>query len=82
MALMTVFGKSGPPTRSVAAEQLGIAAADINPDYGVVLIDPDKNMYAVMVRADRLPSGGEPQNPYSGPFSDPRIEPFGGPNSF
>lgn len=82
MALMTVFGTNGPPARSVAAGQLGVAPADIDPDYGMVLIDPDKKMYAVKVRADRLPHGVEQEKPYRGPFSDPKIEPFGGPNSF
>lgn len=73
-ALMTVVGRDRPPSLADAAQQLGVETADIDASYGVVPVDPDNGLYAVMTRADRL---GQPsQDEYRGPFSDPKIEPF------
>ena len=82
MALMMVVGAGVAPSRSAAADQLGVAVTDIDADYGVVPIDPDRDVYAVRVRADRLPSENDETKPYRGPYSDPKIAPFGGPDSF
>lgn len=59
-------------------EQLQIPAADIDPDFGVVNIDPQANLYAILVEEEsaRKLSG---TTDVSGPFSNPRIEPFGPP---
>lgn len=78
-ALMTVTGVDRPPTLAEAAAQLGLAPADLDAGFGVVPIDPERNLFAVEVRADRVPaqapeSAGEA---YRGPFSNPRIAPFG-----
>ena len=77
-ALMTVRSKEGPPTLVEAARQLGVPVDAVDPHFGVVTIDPKQGLYSVQVDAARLPpepTGGE----FTGPFSDPRIEPFGPP---
>ena len=59
-------------------QALGLAADEIDADYGVVEIDPDQNLYAVLVdprTAERV-AGREG---VEGPFSNPRVEPFGPP---
>jgi hypothetical protein len=77
MVLMTVHGTMGPPSIAEAAAQLGMKAEDIDPAYGVVPLDREQGLYAVQVPADRVPAGAESATPYQGPFSNPRIEPFG-----
>ena len=77
---MTVSGQGGPPSLSEAARQLGVAIADLNADFGVVPIDPARQLYAVEVEAQSI--GAEPagkKEAYRGPFSNPRIAPFGPP---
>src|SRR5215831_6330589 len=77
MVLMTVHGANGPPSIAEAAAQLGMKAEDIDAAYGVVPLDPKQGLYAVQVPAERVPAGAESATPYQGPFSNPRIEPFG-----
>jgi hypothetical protein len=68
---------AGPPSLESAAKQIGVQVADIDAQFGVVPIDLTNKLYAVQVRADRLPEHFVKKRPYSGPFSEPRIEPFG-----
>ena len=77
MVLMTVQGKNGPPSLGEAAAQLGVAVEDIDAGFGVVPIDPGRGLYSVQVPAERLPARSGADEPYRGPFSNPRIEPFG-----
>jgi hypothetical protein len=78
MALMTVRGTDRAPTLAEAAAQLGVTVDDMDASFGVIAIDPAKGLYSVQVRADRLQTQ-ESTQPYRGPFSNPRIEPFGPP---
>jgi len=75
-ALMTVHSECGPPTLLEAARQIGVDLDAIDATFGVVLIDPTKGLYSVQVDADRLPAEAADET-YRGPFSNPRIEPFG-----
>jgi hypothetical protein len=52
---MTVTMPQGAPSIAAAANQLGVKPEDIDAAYGVVPVDPDRGLYAVQVRADRLP---------------------------
>lgn len=61
--------------RVAATEQLGIAPADIDADYGLITLDLERGTYAIRVRADRVAQA--PGNSDRGPFSDPRISTFG-----
>jgi hypothetical protein len=78
MVLMTVHGQNGAPSLAEAAGELGVSVADVDDKFGVVPIDPEKKLYAVQVKessvAGRKAGSGEG---YSGPYSNPRIAPFG-----
>jgi len=76
--LMTVTTSHGAPTLAEAARQLGVATEDVSATYGVVPIDPERGIYAVQVRADKIkkPAGGAGKD-YNGPWSNPPIAPFG-----
>lgn len=76
MALMTITAGEVSPSIAEAAALLGVASADLNPDFGVVPIDRSLGTYVVEVRADRLPQQPPGTAPYRGPFSNPRIEPM------
>jgi hypothetical protein len=77
MTLMTVTGANGPPTLEAAAAELGVTIEDIDSSFGIVLVDPQRGLYCVQVRADRLPAEAGAGEPYRGPFSNPKIAPFG-----
>ena len=81
MALMTITAGEVSPSIAEAAALLGVASADLNPDFGVVPIDRSLGTYVVEVRADRLPQEPTGTAPYRGPFSNPRIEPMSPPMS-
>ncbi|MDT0353911.1 hypothetical protein [Pseudonocardia charpentierae] len=74
--LLTVHGGTTPPTLAEAAAQLSVAERDLDSDFGVRPINPDRGLYAVKIPADRLPEQERPTT-YKGPFSNPRIEAFG-----
>ena len=75
--LMTVTGNDGPPSLAEAAAQLGMAVGDLDPGFGVVPVDPDRKLYTVEARADRVLAQGT--EAYRGPYSNPQIAPFGPP---
>lgn len=59
-------------------QQLGVGEDEIDSDFGVVNIDPEADLYAIMVddqTAERL--SGQPD--VKGPYANPPIEPFGPP---
>ena len=74
--ILTVHGGTTPPTLAEAAAQLSVAEHDLISGFGVRPIDPERGIYAVEIRADRLPEQ-EASTPYQGPFSNPPIEAFG-----
>jgi hypothetical protein len=74
--LMTVTVPHGTPSLADAAKRLGVELSDMDTTFGVVPVDPDRGMYAVQVRAgqaQKQPEGSD----YQGPWSNPKIEPFG-----
>lgn len=74
--LMTVRGEDAPPTLDEAAAQLGISVSALNPEFGVILIDPANRLYAVEVDAEALPAGTGSRRPFHGPYSNPDIDIF------
>ena len=76
-ALVTVEIRGATPTLDLAARQLGVEAADLDAGFGLVPLDPRGGLYAVRVRADRLPAGFAQREPYAGPYADPEIAPLG-----
>ena len=75
MVLMQIAAKDGRPSLAAAAEQLGLAPADLDADYGVVAVDLMQGHYVVRVRGDRVPDGYFSAE--HGPFSNPKISTFG-----
>jgi hypothetical protein len=80
-ALMTIRSEHGPPTLEAAARQLGVDVTAIDAQFGVIPIDPTQGLYSVEVDAAQLPAEVAGQEPYRGPFSNPRIESFGPPDT-
>ena len=60
-----------------AADILGIPSDALDESFGVVAIDPDQHLFAVRVFADAIDFDASPPTGGEGPYSDPRIEPFG-----
>jgi hypothetical protein len=78
MALMTVHGPNGAPSLAEAAGELGVSMADMDDKFGVVPIDPENKLYAVQVKGSSIAGGkAESGEEYRGPFSNPKIAPFG-----
>jgi hypothetical protein len=73
-AIMTVTGADGAPTLAEAAHQLGLDVGACDPDFGVVVIDPDRKLYGIRVDTAKITGDFEVGH---GPFSDPVIAPFG-----
>lgn len=80
-ALMTVHSEHGPPTIEEAARRLGVKTSALDPGFGVVLLDPDKCLYSVLLQDAEDAKGAEKREGAEGPFSNPPIGPFGQPRS-
>jgi hypothetical protein len=69
------------PTLEELKERFRLSDAEIDASFGVVEIDPQTHTYTILVEesaVDKLqPSGSIGK--VEGPFSNPRIEPFGPP---
>jgi hypothetical protein len=76
--MMTVELDPDSATLDKVAERLGLAPEEIDADFGVVPIDPDKHLYTVLVD-EQASSRVAGQPGVEGPFANPRIEPFGPP---
>jgi len=82
MVMVTVDAMTGnPPLIEWVAEKLELPLEAFDSSFGVILINPDRNLYAVRVDGDLLPQVIENQEGVEGPFSDPKIAPFGTPVS-
>ena len=55
---------------------LNLDVGDLDEDFGVVPIDPDKSLYSILVDERAVPSTNEAVGDVKGPFANPRIEPF------
>lgn len=72
--MVTVKLEPGAATAAAAAATLGLEPEDVDQGYGVVPIDPDENLYVVLVNHDaaaRARVGGA-----EGVYSNPEIEPI------
>jgi hypothetical protein len=78
--MMTIRAPQGPPTVPEIVSRYGLQPGEIDADFGVVLIDPADHAYTILVEpsaAGKIQPGGDWET--SGPFSNPKIEPFGPP---
>jgi hypothetical protein len=74
MVLITVRLPGGA-SLDAAMEKLGLSERDVDTSYGLVAIDPDHSLYGLRVTDEAAHRAHDAE----GPFSDPRIEPFGPP---
>ena len=74
---------SGHPSVAEAAQSLGLAPEDLDPEFGVIATDPVRNLYAIRVPEEAAARAagklGERSGGAEGIFSDPKIAPFGPP---
>jgi hypothetical protein len=78
--MMTVELDPGAATLEAAADRLGVAPGKLDADFGVVPIDPDHNLYTVLVD-EQVAEAAQGRRGVEGPYSNPPIEPFGPPES-
>ncbi len=78
-ALYTIEAQQGRPTMAEVAQTLQVQEADLDPSFGVVLIDPKRGLYTVRVRSQSGVRPGTDNPQVKGPFSDPPIGHFGPP---
>lgn len=78
--MVTIRAAEGRPALDDVVERYGLAPEEIDQDFGVVEIDPDDHLYVVLVTPEAA-ARIEPGDGWdtSGPYSNPRIEPFGPP---
>ncbi len=82
MVMLTVDAMTcTPPTIERLAEKMSLPLEAFDESFGVIAIDPDRNLYAVRVDGDMLPEEVPEESGVSGPFADPKIAPFGTPVS-
>ena len=63
-------------TLSKVSKQLNLSSEEIDAEFGIVNIDPKRNLYAVLVEEEAARRVGRAPG-VEGPFSNPKIEPFG-----
>jgi len=75
MAMLLTVELPGAADLEAAAQRLAVPVAKLDAQFGVVPVDPDNHLYSVMVEDDAAP-GASARSGVSGPYSNPRIEPF------
>lgn len=73
--LVSVEGFSEQPSLEAVAESLGLSSDEIDPSFGVVLIDPRAGKYCVQLKDEPSSHTQLPED--SGPWSNPPIGPLG-----
>lgn len=78
--MVTVQAPASPPSIEELRSQFALGAGEIDEEFGVVEIDPVEHLYTILVEEDaagKIVSTGDWE--VSGPYSNPRVEPFGPP---
>jgi hypothetical protein len=74
--LYTVKLAASEATIEGARAKLALRPEQIDPSFGVVNVDPDNDLYAVMIDSSVVDESSRNKD-LSGPFSNPKIETFG-----
>lgn len=81
--LFNITSKDRQPSIEEVCEKYGFHPDEIDKQFGIISIDPEADLYCILVdqaAADRvLNLDAEKKGDIEGPFSNPRIEPFGPP---
>jgi len=77
--MVNLAGRAARPTLAELAAQYGLAADQLDEQFGVIEVDPQEHIYTVLVdeQAAARIAGAEPTSAET--YSNPRIEPFGPP---
>ena len=76
--MLTLKLDSNKATLPEVCRRLNISPVDVDQEFGVVNIDPQRDLYAILVEEAAAEKAGQ-QEGVAGPFSNPKIEPFGPP---
>ena len=80
--MVTIQSLDEAPTLEAVIERYRLGPDDVDEGFGVVEIDPDDHLFVILVEpeaANRIqPTEGWE---VAGPYSNPRIEPFGPPEA-
>ena len=80
--MMTIHAPHGTPTLQDVMSQYGLGEDEVDPQFGVVPIDPERNDYTILVEqsvAHRISPTEEWD--VSEPYSNPQIDTFDLPRS-
>lgn len=80
--LLQFHHEAGEPTLAGVVARFGLRPEDVDPGYGVVLVDPDAGLWVTTVAASAAPAleaalSDEDRHRGAGVFANPRIEPTG-----
>lgn len=78
--MMTIKRSPGTASLKSVTQDLGLGESDIDANFGVVAVDPDADLYAILVDEGVAGKLGHAKT-VEGPFANPKIEPFGPPKS-
>jgi hypothetical protein len=78
--MVTLHLDSGEATLPQVLAKLGLKPHDVDPSFGLVSLDPQKRLYAILAD-ERVAAKIEGHASVSGTFSNPKIETFGPPKS-
>ena len=80
MKVMMTVKADGSPTLKGIQQRFGLADSDVDQQFGVVEIDPQDHLFAIMIEEDKASQVSKNSNwEVKGPYSNPRIAPFGPP---
>lgn len=76
--MMTVKVDEGTPTLQDIQQKFSLSDDEIDPAFGLIEVDPAEHLFTFLVEETAI---GKITNPdewrIQGPYSNPRIEPFG-----
>ncbi len=80
--MVTIQAPDEPPTIDGLRRRYGLTEREIDASFGVVEVDPVEHVYTVLVE-DSAVAKIQPNENWTveGPYSNPRIEPFGPPEA-
>jgi hypothetical protein len=74
--MMTLKLRPRDATLARICTKFNLSAADLDPEFGIVNIDPKKNLYTILVEAEVAQKLAGREG-VAGPYANPRIETFG-----
>jgi len=80
--MVTIQAPDNPPTIADLRRQYKLNEDEIDTSFGVVEVDPTEHVYTVLVE-EGAAAKIQPNEMWTvrGPYSNPRIQPFGPPES-